>query len=67
MAPIKNLLNDLNDAGVSDAKVAAYCVALGCKISQATINRLRSGVHKSTNYQTYSVIEKLYESEFRKK
>lgn len=66
MKTVQHMLSALNAEQITDAAVAEECAFLGLSITQATVNRLRNGKHKSTNYQTYATIEALYKRVMRK-
>jgi IS30 family transposase len=61
MKTVQTMLSSLNEAGLTDAQVADHC-----GVSQATVNRLRHGVHAKTDYETYAAIEALYKRNQRK-
>ena len=53
---LSNMLSDLRQAGVGDARIARES-----GLSLATIFRLRAGIGKRPSYQTVSAIERVFE------
>ena len=51
MAELKDLIADLNRSGLNDGDIAEELGKSGTVTTQATINRLKNGVHKSTNFE----------------
>jgi hypothetical protein len=48
---LKDIISDLNRSGLNDAAVARALAEAGVETTQATINRLKNGVHKSTKFE----------------
>jgi hypothetical protein len=47
----KTLIERLTDTGMTEAEIAAALTSDGVSVSQATINRIKNGVHNSTSFE----------------
>lgn len=60
VADLKELIAELNDSGLNDAAITRELAAAGVETTQATINRLKNGVHKSTKFELGSALQELH-------
>lgn len=47
----KTLIERLTDSGMTETEIAAALTEGGVAVSQATINRIKNGVHSSTSFE----------------
>jgi hypothetical protein len=66
MASLRELLTELNDSGLNDAAIAREIVSSGIETTQATINRLKNGIHKTAKFELGHAILALHRQHCRK-
>lgn len=60
MSELSKVIVDLNRSGLNDADIARELEQAGTKTTQATINRLKHGRHKNTNFTLGSALVALH-------
>lgn len=58
----KTLIERLTDSGMTEAQIAAALSKDGVEVSQATINRIKNGVHASTSFEIGMGLIRLFQS-----
>lgn len=57
----RTIVEYLTKSGMTETEISDELKKLGVDVTQATINRIKSGVHKSTKYEIGLGLVRLYE------
>lgn len=62
----KAIIERLTDSGMTEEEIAGALRAGGVEVTQATINRIKNGVHRKTSFEIGMGLLQLHRRKFRR-